>query len=281
MRNYAVLFILPFVLIFSSPVQGEEEVEGRDGLLDAEIVTVGMDHITGSPIVLLRDLRDGRSIPIWIGLSEAQAIIRSLHEIETPRPMTHDLAVDLLGAVGVQVEEVVVHDMRDGIFYGAIYLRVAGRDDLVEVDSRPSDGLALAVRSGAKIRVAEKILEEAPDFDFVPPDDVDQVVQVLGLTVVTASEALREEYSLPNRDGLVVSSVQDEASELGFQRGDFIFRVNDVVPATPMEFLDEVMRTDAAEGAEVHVWRDGEEQKINLPTASDEPEPETEGGIQI
>lgn len=267
MRILAVTLSLPLVFFFSGNGLGAEQPGAAGRLLDAEIVTVGMDQFSGAPIVLLREEEMGRTIPIWIGITEAQAILQALHEIETPRPLTHELTVNLLASLEAQVEQVVVSDMRNGIFYGSIYLRVQGRDDLVEVDCRPSDGLALASRTGARIRVAERVLTEAPDFDFVPPPDVDQVVQVLGMTVVAASEELRRELGLPEREGLVVTAVQEAAERRGFRRGDMIIRVNEVTPSTPMDFLNEVMRTEPGEKTEVHLWREGEEKQIDLPAA--------------
>ena len=266
----AVGLVLLAGAVIVSDGKGEGTKEEGERFLEAEIVTVGMDYITGFPVVLLRELEDGRTIPIWIGWAEAQAILQALHQIETPRPMTHDLTVALLGSVGVQVDEVVVRDMRNGTYFGSIYLRAAGRDDRVEVDCRPSDGLALAARSDAKIKVASKILGEAPRVDFMPPPGVEQVVQVLGLTIVPRSAEWQQEFDLPETEGLVVSGVQQQAAELGFRRGDLILRVNGQQPSTPMEFLEEFMRTQSGRPVRVEIWRDGIEKEISLPSV---PEP--------
>lgn len=157
----------------SSPLSAEDEpVDGDAGpaLVPAEIATVGMDCFTGSPIALLRDLVEGRIVPIWIGLNEAQAISRGLHSIETPRPMTHDLLGSLIDRAGYTVKEVSVHDLRQGTYYGSITLgNRDGGEDLV-IDSRPSDALALATRTNARITIAARILEEDREFQFVPPD---------------------------------------------------------------------------------------------------------------
>lgn len=267
----SLVVVFAWAVLVSS---GKGHPAAVEKFLEAEIVTVGMDYATGSPVVLLRERERGRTIPIWIGLAEAHAILQALHGIETPRPMTHDLAVNLLGAVGVQVDEVSIHDMRGGIFYGSLQLRVAGREDPVVVDCRPSDGLALAVRSEARIRVAEKILSGMPAVDFVPPPGTEQVVQVYGLTVVALSEEWRREFDLPEgQEGLLILAVQGQAGERGFRRGDLITGIDDRHPTTPMEFLEEIM--DLAEDREpvIHIWRlDGGESQLKLPaTVSAEP----------
>lgn len=278
MHSSAAAFLLSLLFLLThGSLRGEVE-PGTDGdrLLDAEIVTVGMDHAAGAPVVLLRETEGGRELPIWIGLAEAKAIIHALHEIETPRPMTHDLTIDLLASADARLEEVVVTGARDGIFYALIRLGLPDREEPIEIDCRPSDGLALAARTGARIRVAESVLTDAPEIDFAPPESTDQVVRVLGLTVVNSTKALREELGLPDREGLVITGVRTPAAGRDFRRGDVIIRVNGIVPETPMEFLEEVMNAQGGEEVTVDLWRDGEEKQIKLPPAT-----QPEGTISI
>ncbi|MBI4659990.1 MAG: bifunctional nuclease family protein [Verrucomicrobia bacterium] len=231
----------------------------------AEVSTVGMDLLTGSPLVLLRDLESGQVVPIWVGFAEAQAIARSLHGVRLPRPMTHDLMASLLQELEAKVEEVLVHDVREGTYYGAIRLRRPGEERIREVDSRPSDALALALRVGAPIQVARDILKKLPDYDFRAPDEAEQVVRVVGVTVVAATAALRKEFDLGDREGVVVAGVSEEAGKKGLKRGDLIVRVNDRVAKTPMEFLDAVRETPAGKTVRFLFWREGKEKEIELP----------------
>ena len=187
---------------------------------------VGLDGRTGTPIVVLREPESGSVLPIWVGPAEAQAIALSLHGVIPPRPMTHDLMASLIAELRAEVDEVVVTDLRANVFFGIVRLRVAGEKKIREVDSRPSDALALALRTGAPIRVARKILAGAPEFDFIAPEGPNQVVQALGMTVVVATPSLRKEFRLGDGRGVVVTSAFGLAREKGMRRGDLITEVN-------------------------------------------------------
>ncbi|HUF77486.1 MAG TPA: bifunctional nuclease domain-containing protein, partial [Thermoanaerobaculia bacterium] len=179
-------------------------------------------------------------------------------------PMTHDLMSDLVAGLGGRLEALHIHDLRNGTYYGLLQLRVEGREEPLLVDARPSDGMALALRTGAEIRISRKVLDDIPDFDFLAPEAGDQVVSALGLTLVTPSEALRRELSLPDRPGLVVRSAVGAAARLGLRRGDFVVAVDGIVAATPMEFLDAVRAAPFAAPVAVTYWRDGEEATVEL-----------------
>lgn len=233
-------------------------------LLSAEVATVGWDGITDSPIVLLRELSTGRVVPIWVGLAEARAIASALLGVEYPRPMTHDLMADLVSKLAAKLEEVRIHDVREGTYYGLLQLRVDGRDDPLLVDTRPSDGLALALRTGAAIRVSRGVLDQTPDYEFLAPEAGEQVVRALGLTVVAPTAELREEFSLPERDGVVVLTVTGEAAEKGLHRGDLIVAVNGKVPAAPVDLLDAVRKTPVGQLVRITYLREGKETTVEV-----------------
>lgn len=118
-----------------------------------------MDQNSQTPIVILQDENRSRFLPIWIGAAEANAIVLEIEGVRPPRPLTHDLIINLITTLDAQITQIVVTDLRDGTFYAVIHLRTAAGD--VEVDSRPSDAMALALRVDAPILVAEPVLEEA------------------------------------------------------------------------------------------------------------------------
>lgn len=239
----------------------------------AEIATLGWDRISGGPIVLVRDLRSGRVVPIWIGVPEARAIASALAEVEMPRPMTHDLMADLLGRLDASFEELLIHDLVDNTFFALLKLRPAGGGELL-VDARPSDGLALALRTGARIRIARRIVEESPDFEFMAPEGESQVVRALGLTLVAPSDELRERFGLPERDGLVVTRAVGEAERRGLQRGDLVLTVDGRAMGEPVDFLDALREAPFDRRLEIVYWRDGEERTAELdPTADEDEEP--------
>jgi bifunctional DNase/RNase len=138
------------------------------------IYGVSFDMVGKQPIVLLKTVDSNKFLPIWIGHPEAAAILMKLQGATTPRPMTHDLLCDMLSELEVKCTQVSVTELRDNTFFASITLQVAGRD--VEIDSRPSDALAIAVRSGAPIFAAEEVIaESAIEFEH-EVEDTEEVV---------------------------------------------------------------------------------------------------------
>jgi len=131
--------------------------------IEMKIKGLMVDPVTNMPVVLLRDDSESRVLPIWVGVFEANAIALKVEEIEAPRPMTHDLLRNLLDALGARVEKIVVSDLRDGTYYALIHLDVGGQT--VQIDSRPSDAMAVALRTGSPIYVEEAVLEQATSPD--------------------------------------------------------------------------------------------------------------------
>jgi len=126
---------------------------------------LAVDSNSRQPVVILTDPQEKRFLPIWIGFSEADAILLALEKIPVPRPGTHDLIKSLVELCGLTLDKVVVHDIRDNTFYANLYLSRSGQAEVVEVDSRPSDGIALALRLGAPIFVSETVMGQAAIMD--------------------------------------------------------------------------------------------------------------------
>jgi bifunctional DNase/RNase len=118
-----------------------------------------MDPVTNMPIVVLKDLNGNTILPIWVGIYEANAIALEIEKVSTPRPMTHDLIKTLLLGLGTGIRKVVVSELKDDTFYAVIWLDKDG--DLISVDSRPSDALALALRLDCPIYVDESVLKSS------------------------------------------------------------------------------------------------------------------------
>ncbi len=133
------------------------------------IYGVSFDMVGKQPIVLLRTLDGTKFLPIWIGHPEAAAILMKLQGTPTPRPMTHDLVTEMLGELNASVSKVAVTELRENTFYAQITLQVNGSE--IEIDSRPSDAIALAVRADAKIFVADEVIDDsAIEFNQEPED---------------------------------------------------------------------------------------------------------------
>jgi uncharacterized protein len=128
------------------------------------IYGVSFDMVGKQPIVLLKTADGNKFLPIWIGHPEAAAILMKLQGASTPRPMTHDLVTEMLSQLEVKVARIAVTELRDNTFYALITVVADGAE--IEVDSRPSDAIALAVRAGAPIFAADAVIEEsAIEFD--------------------------------------------------------------------------------------------------------------------
>ncbi len=118
-----------------------------------------LDPVTNMPIVILKDVNGNSVLPIWVGIYEANAIALEIEKVTTPRPMTHDLIKNLLVGLETQVHKVVVTELRDDTFYALIWLERDGQ--VISIDSRPSDALALALRTDSPIYVEEDVLKNS------------------------------------------------------------------------------------------------------------------------
>ena len=125
-----------------------------------------IDPITNMPVIVLREIHGQRVLPIWVGVFEANAIQLQMEGVQTPRPMTHDLLKTVIEELGGHVERVVVCDLRDNTFYATLH--VLSPSGPRTVDARPSDAIALALRSGARIFVEEAVIQSARSVETSP-----------------------------------------------------------------------------------------------------------------
>ena len=226
----------------SDPVDPEVEVT---------VSRVALDPNSRSPVVLLENQEHMVALPIWIGPAEAQAIAMRLQGITTPRPLTHDLMKDVLDRVGVGLRKVVIGELRDNTYYARLVLLWRGEE--VEIDSRPSDAIALAVRFGQPIFVSAALLEQDNVIDLRGIVTA-QTMTLGGVTVQGLSRELAEYFQLPLGNGVVVSDVTgDVAGPL--RRGDVILEVD----GNPVLDLDDFQEKLGALGAraDLAVHREG------------------------
>ena len=129
----------------------------RDDAIQMSVGGLTLDPVTKTPIVILKDTDNKLNLPIWIGLLEATAMATEIEGIKMARPMTHDLIKNILGEVGCAVDSVEINDLKENTYFALVYLTIAGRQ--VVIDSRPSDAIALALRTKSPIFVAKAVLE--------------------------------------------------------------------------------------------------------------------------
>jgi bifunctional DNase/RNase len=147
--------------------------------VEMKVRGLALDPMSNMPIIILRDDEEKRSLPIWVGIFEANAIALELEKIATPRPMTHDLIKNILETIEARVLKVVVTDLRDNTFFAVLHIQVGETE--YTVDSRPSDAIALALRVAAPIFVDEdvvrkaKTLEVSKEAEPVKPDDTERL----------------------------------------------------------------------------------------------------------
>jgi bifunctional DNase/RNase len=142
---------------------------------EMQIYGVSFDLVGKQPIVLLKTAEGNKFLPIWIGHPEAAAILMKLQSASTPRPMTHDLVTDMLDQLGAQVTRITVTELRENTFYAQITVQLDGSE--IEIDSRPSDALALAVRAEAKIFVADQVIDDSAIEFGQEPEEAGEVVE--------------------------------------------------------------------------------------------------------
>jgi uncharacterized protein len=218
--------------------------------VEVEVSRVAVDPTSRSPVVLLEDKAHNVALPIWIGPAEAHAIASRLEGVESPRPLTHDLMKALMERVGVGLQRVVIRELRENTYYASIIVLLDGKE--VEIDSRPSDAIALAVRFQQPIFVNRALLEgqTALDLRGVRGD----ALSIGSVTVQVLSDEMADYFDLPAGQGVVVSNVAGTADD-GLRRGDVILEVDGSPVRDPADFRAKLYAHDGSSDLAVH--RDG------------------------
>lgn len=128
-------------------------------MIEMKVAGIALDAVTRSPIVLLKDASDRRALPIYIGQDQAKAIMSALEKQTPPRPLTHDLLVNILEVWNMTLERVIIHSLQDNTFYALLIVRQG--EQKKEIDARPSDAIAVALRTGSPIWVMEEVIADA------------------------------------------------------------------------------------------------------------------------
>jgi uncharacterized protein len=196
-------------------------------LLEVRVRGVSVDPQAGSPVVLLEELRGEQVLPIWVGVFEARAIAMEMDDIKPVRPMTHDLLKNIVEGLQARVAKVVISDLKDNTFYAQITLTTGGTS--LQIDARPSDAIALALRVKAPLYVAKTVFDRAPAIELhgAEPTPI-RVLKRHGLTLQNLTVSLATHFHLQTSDGVLVSDVEagSGAERDGVRRGDVIVAAN-------------------------------------------------------
>ena len=139
-------------------------------MVEMKVEGLTLDPLTNMPIIILKDLLSDKALPIWVGYFEANAIALEIEKINTPRPMTHDLLRSMISSLHAKVKHVLINDLQDNTFFAVISIIHNGSD--MTIDSRPSDAIALALRTKSPIFVEDKVIEAAKKLDLPDPDKI-------------------------------------------------------------------------------------------------------------
>lgn len=126
-------------------------------MIEMKVMGIALDTRTGSPIVVLHDKDNRKALPIWIGSAEASAIIRKIENLNVARPMTHDLIINIIENTGYEIDRIEINDVEKETYFATIFLKDKD-DNYIEIDSRPSDAIAVAIRVDAPIFISSKVL---------------------------------------------------------------------------------------------------------------------------
>ncbi len=228
--------------------------------VEVEVRSVGFDNASQAPVVILQDHDRKLALPIWIGPAEAQAIAMQMQGISPPRPMTHDLIKTMLDQAGVGVQKVVIRELKESTYFARIYLHT-GRQDL-EVDSRPSDAIALAVRFHSPIFVATALMKGATAIDLQHAAPGASAAKLAGVTVQNLTDDLAEYFSLPPGSGVLVADV-DAAAPAGLRRGDVILEVDGAAVTGVGDLQTKLGAMKSGQAVRLSVQRGGE--RVDVP----------------
>jgi bifunctional DNase/RNase len=193
--------------------------------IEMQVRNVGFDEATASPVVILQAGAGGRLLPIWIGPAEAQSIAIEMQKLTPPRPLTHDLVKRILDGTGVVLRRVRITALQERTFFATLVLESGGRD--VEIDSRPSDAIALALRAHCPILVSRALVESGAAM-ALSASASPSVVKLWGATVQDLAPEVAESLGLVGATGVLVSDVDADGAATALRRGDVIVRVDDV-----------------------------------------------------
>jgi len=220
-----------------------------------EVRQVTMDPLNRAPVVILAGA--GKVLPIWIGTAEARSIARALAGEPLSRPDTHDLIRNLLEGVAAKPERVTITELRDNTFFAVITLNTSGRR--IDVDSRPSDAIAVALRTGTPIYATPQVLERSVSLDHPALRRDDNVAMLLGMHVQDMTAELARLFATRAREGVLVAHVERDspASRVGLRRGDVITGVDRRTVRNTRELKRFLGPSPGTRAQTLHIQRDG------------------------
>lgn len=267
MRYGILSLLLAALLLFPVRLHASEE----PAALEMKVKRVMLDPSTKNPtaVVILESVKDKKLVPIWIGSEEATSIAIEMENVAVPRPNTHDLIRNILQGIGATILRITITDLRNNIYYAIITVRLRGQE--FQIDSRPSDAIAVALRMKAPIFATPRVLTKATPLPSpeAGPEEFRKIQG--GLRVQNLTAALAQLFGLPGgASGVLVADVEkgSPASNAGLRRGDIILKVND----QPVQKIDDleshVASRKKSAPLRVEIYRNGKTTPVVLDLAS-------------
>ena len=222
MRYLQWVFGLALIVLFPvSPYAAQEKAA-----VETKVKTMLIDPNTQTPVVVLETVADKRLVPIWIDIPEARAIALELQQVATPRPLTHDLIRNLLQGLGATLERVTITDIRNNTYFAVLTLRLQGQE--FQIDSRPSDAIAVALRMKAPTYVSTQVLAKSKQAP-TPDERAERLWKKLGFQAQDLTADLASLLNVQIEKGVLVADVMpgSAAAKAGMQRGDIIVKANE------------------------------------------------------
>jgi bifunctional DNase/RNase len=242
MKSHRCLLFVLMVLFHAAAVYAAQ----TSPLVETKIKTLLIDPASQSPVVVLETITDKKLLPIWINVMEARAIATELEHVTLPRPLTHDLIRNILHELGASLQRVVITDLRNDTFFAQLFLRSKGQE--LQIDSRPSDAIAIALRMKAPIFATPELLAKTATQPALP-DRGDRTPKRLGVQAQDLTPELANLLDSRQQRGALVTDVAlgSIAMNAGIKRGDIITKANEqtVSSAKALESMIQGMKRPA------------------------------------
>lgn len=221
MKRSPLLFLLSLLFFFPLCLNAAQEISS----VEAKIKTLMLDPNTQTPIVVLETVADKKLLPIWIDVPEARAIALELEHVTTPRPLTHDLIRNIIQGLGATLQRVMITDLRRNTYFAVLFLVIRGQD--LQIDARPSDAIAVALRMKAPIYASTQVLAKSKSLPVLSNETKE--FQKLGVQAQDLSVEVAALLDLSVQRGVLITDVAQGSVAMvaGIQRGDVITKAND------------------------------------------------------
>jgi bifunctional DNase/RNase len=224
------LSLFSLIVLFPISLYAAQETNS----VEARVKTLMLDPNTQSPIVVLETVTDKKLLPIWIDVPEARAIALELEHVTTPRPLTHDLIRNIIQGLGATLQRVVITDLRNSTYFALLFLGLKGQD--FQIDARPSDAIAVALRLKAPIYASAQVLAKSKSLP-APAAPTRELQRRLGIQAQDLTVEVAALLDISFQKGVLVVDVAkgSPAMDAGIQRGDIITKANDQAVQSTLE----------------------------------------------